>query len=210
MVPSGAASTEHQRFAVVPLSRANAFLVPLDARTAARRSLSEYAALRPFATRAVRVLLATAWRLGLPEHLLRGRAELPTGEQTLLGHLGRVLDEPRLTFATGLRRVGSFYTPVLQLFRTDGTPVAYAKIGWDDVTSAQVRAESDALLRVADAETHAFHAPGVLWRGPWEHLELCVTAPLPSASRRVPKAELPPIAPLREVAEVDGALVHLP
>jgi hypothetical protein len=142
--------------------------------------------------------------------VLRGRAELPTGEQTLLGHLRRVLDEPRLTFATGLRRVGSFYTPVLQLFRTDGTPVAYAKIGWDDVTGAQVRAESDALEHVAAAHTRAFHAPRLLWTGAWENLELCVTAPLPRESRRVPKAELPPIAPLREVAEVDGALVHVP
>jgi hypothetical protein len=210
MVPAGARSEERQRFAVVPLSRANAFLVPLDSRTAARRSLSEYSALRPLPTRVVRRLLAAAWRLGIPEHLLRERAELPTGDETLLGHLRRTLDEPRLTFATGLRRVGSFYTPVLQLFRSDGTPVAYAKVGWDDVTSAQVRAESDALERVAAAPARSFHAPTVLWAGTWGHLELCVTAPLPRASRRVPEAALPPIDPLRDVAAVDGALAHLP
>ena len=75
----------------------------------------------------------------------RPRATLPAGDETLLGHLREVLGEPALTFATGLRWVGSFYTPVLQLFRPDGMPVAYAKIGWDDVTTGQVRAESDAL-----------------------------------------------------------------
>jgi hypothetical protein len=195
-----------QQFAVVPLSRRDAFLVPLDSRAAARSSLSEYSGLRAFPKRVVRQLLAAAWVLGLPELVLRSRAALPAGDDTLLGHLRDVLSERSLTFATGLRRVGSFYTPVLQLFRADGTPVAYAKIGWDRVTSAQVRAESDALALVAAAAPQTFHAPGLRYAGEWEGLELCVTAPLPSRSKRVPASELPPVRPLDELAALDGPM----
>ena len=185
---SEAQQQESQEFAVVPLSRSNAFLVPLTSRRASRRSLSEYSALRPLPKRVVREVLGAAWTLGLPEIVLRRRAVLPTGDETLLGHLRTVLDEPALTFATGLRWVGSFYTPVLQLFRPDGTPVAYAKIGWDDVTNAQVRAESEALQLVDAAAPRRFHAPAPLHAGPWGRLELSVTAPLPRRSRARPES----------------------
>jgi hypothetical protein len=210
IAPAGAQSADTQRFAVVPLSRSNVFLVPLASRAVARHSLSEYTALRPLPQRIVRRALAYAWASAVPERLLRGRAVLPSGDETLLGHLRELLGEPALTFAAGLRRIPSFYTPVLQLFRPDGTPVAYAKIGWDDVTTAQVRTESDALRRVAAAHTTTFHAPRVLATGPWDRLDLSITAPLPRRSARVPKASLPPVEPLHEVAEVDGPLVRVP
>jgi hypothetical protein len=207
LAPAGVAPGTEQRFAIVPLSRRDSFLVPLDSRAAARRSLSEYGALRSLPKRVARQALGAAWTIGLPEVVLRGRATLPAGDDTLLGHLREVLGERALTFATGLRWVGSFYTPVLQLFRPDGTPVAYAKIGWDDVTTAQVRAESDALALVAAASTDLLHAPGLLHAGPWQHLELCVTAPLPRRAKRVPSAHLPPVLALHEVAALDGPVV---
>ena len=206
LAPAGVAPGAEQQFAIVPLSRRDSFLVPLDSRAAARRSLSEYGALRSVPKRVARQALGAAWTVGLPEIVLRGRATLPAGDETLLGHLREVLGEPALTFATGLRWVGSFYTPVLQLFRPDGMPVAYAKIGWDDVTTGQVRAESDALALVAAASTDLLHAPGLLHAGQWHHLELCVTAPLPRRSKRVPSAQLPPVLALREVATLDGAV----
>ena len=208
LAPAGNASGLEQRFAVVPLSRRDAFLVPLDSRAAARRSLTEYAALRSLPKRMVRSVLGAAWTFGLPEVFLRGRAQLPAGDGTLLGHLRDVLDEPALTFATGLRRVGSFYTPVLQLFRPDGTPVAYAKIGWDTVTGAQVRAESEALALVGAMPTERLHAPGLRYAGSWQHLELCVTAPLPTRAKRVPSAHLPPVLALFEVAALDGPITN--
>jgi hypothetical protein len=92
----------------------------------------------------------------------------------------------------------------LQLFRPDGTPVAYAKIGWDGVTNAQVGAESEALRAVCAAAPRTVHAPVLLHAGPWQQLELCVTAPLPPKSRRVPRRHLPPVHPLVEVAALDG------
>ena len=128
---------------------------------------------------------------------LRGRAQLPAGDGTLLGHLRDVLDEPALTFATGLRRVGSFYTPVLQLFRPDGTPVVYAKIGWDTVTGTQVRAESEALGSLARCRPSGCTRPGCATRGAGNTSSLCVTAPLPTRAKRVPSAHLPPVLALR-------------
>jgi hypothetical protein len=201
--PSGS-TVDNARFAVVPLSHRDVFLVPLETPAVARRSLTEYSALRSIPKRVVRYALGESWRVRLPEVVLRRRATLPTGAGTLIEHLCSVLAEPRLTFATGLRRVGSFYTPVLQLFRPDGTPIAYAKIGWDGVTGRQVRAESDALRLVTTAEPTLFRAPALLYAGRWQHLELSVTAPLPPDARRVPSSHLPPVLALREVAALDG------
>jgi hypothetical protein len=204
LAPAAADGGEAQRFCVVPLSRRDAFLVPLDSRAAASRSLSAYSGMRTRPKRLVRRALAAAWAFGVPEMLLRTRATLPTGRGTLLDHLRGVLDEPQLTFATGLRRVGSFFTPVLQLFRTDGTPVAYAKIGWDAVTAVQVRAEADALALVRGADPVAFHAPYLVHAGEWNGLMLCVTAPLPARARQVPEALLPGIDALAELVHLDG------
>ena len=157
----------------------------LDSRTVGRRWLSEYGALRSLPKRVARQALGAAWTIGLPEVVLRGRATLPAGARRCWAISREVLGEPALTFATACAGSGRS-TRRCATVPSDGTPVAYAKISWDNVTTSQVRAESDALALVATGTTDSLHAPGLLHAGQWQHLELCVTAPLPRQSKRVP------------------------
>lgn len=187
---------------VLPISRHNRFLVPLGANRATAASLAGYAALRPRPQRFVRRALAAAGRVGALGCFPAPRATI--GDGPLPAWLRDRLGEPALVFACGLRRSGAFATPVLQLFRPDGTPVGYAKLGWDPVTRAQVAAEADALVRADGLAT--LRAPRLLAAGTIGELEVCVTAPMPPRVTRLVADDVPSAAALREVAGLDGPL----
>jgi hypothetical protein len=186
---------------------AGEFLVPTTSRRAAVASLRSYNRLRPARVRAARAALATAFRVGAGRAVSRPRRlTAPSGSALLLEHLATVLDEPALVFA-GTEKGGSgFVTPVLQLFAPSGRCVGFAKIGWDPVTDAMIRAEADTLDLVARVGLRTVGVPQVAWRGRWEELELVVTAPMPGDVHRFAASELPPVAPLRDVAALDGPL----
>lgn len=187
---------------VLPISRHNRFLVPLGANRATAASLASYAALRPRPQRLVRRALAAGGRAGVLSLLPVPRAAI--GDGALVAWLRERLDEPALVFACGLRRSGAFATPVLQLFRPDGTAVGYAKLGWDPVTRTQVAAEAAALVRTVGLAT--LRAPRLLAAGTSDDLEVCVTAPMPPRVQRLSADFVPSAAVLREVACLDGAL----
>jgi hypothetical protein len=129
----------------------------------------------------------------------------PAGAPVLLDHLAGVLGEPRVLFAATEKGGSGFVTPVLQLFSPDGRSIGFAKIGWDPVTVAMVRAEGDAML-LARSALPSVTVPEVRWCGDWQDLAVLVTAPMPSRARRLRPAELPPVAPLADVAVLDGPL----
>jgi hypothetical protein len=187
------------------------FLVPSSSRRAAARSVLAYNRLRPMKVRAARGLIGAALWAGAAGRISEVREITADPDAAvLLDHLARVLGEPRIVFA-GTEKGGSgFVTPVLQLFSPDGRSVGFAKIGWDPVTTAMIRAEADALQLAARAGWTSVSVPAVTWRGAWEGLELLVTAPMPRGARRLRLTELPPIEPLLDVVTLDGPIVRRP
>jgi hypothetical protein len=186
------------------------FLAP-TARRAAAASLLSYNRLRPARVRAARAGLAAAFRVGAGGLVSRRRTlRAPATHARLLAHLATVLDEPDLVFA-GTEKGGSgFVTPVLQLFTPTGRCIGFAKIGWDPVTVGMIRTEADALARVAEVGLRSVGVPELAWRGPWLDLELVVTRPMPRSARRLPARDLPPVAPLLDVAALDGPVERRP
>jgi hypothetical protein len=185
------------------------FLVPASSRRAAARSVLAYNRLRPLKVRLARSMIGAALWAGAAGRISESRDMVaPPDAAVLLEHLAAVLGEPRVVFA-GTEKGGSgFVTPVLQLFSPDGRSIGFAKIGWDPVTTAMIHAEADALELAGRAGWSHVSVPDVAWRGPWEGLELLVTAPMPRNARRLHGSELPPIEPLHEVAALDGPLVR--
>jgi hypothetical protein len=189
--------------AVVPPRGTGRFLVPTASPAAAARSLTAFNRLRPWRRRASRAAIAATLRIGLGGPLLsrrvvvRGRAGDATSDladRWLVEHLRQVLGEPELLVAAGLRAGDTFAKPVLQLFRPDGTPVAYAKVGWNDVTRPRVRTEADVL---AGWPTEGRGVPGVmvprlLHAGEWAGRVVAVTAPLPADARRLRRSDPAP------------------
>ena len=181
----------------------DAFLVPLDfahrCAPFARRSTRRCGRSRSVSSAQV---LGAAWSFGLPELVLRRRAVAADRRRDApRAHLRTVLDEPALTFATGLA-VGRL---VLHAGAAAVPPGRHAgRVRQDRLGRRHERAGArrvgGAAARGRRGAPSSSTRPRSLHAGPWEHLELCVTAPLPRRSKRVPSAQLPPVLALYEVA----------
>jgi hypothetical protein len=199
-----------EQFAVTPGGRDRAFLISLGCRRGAASALTSYNALRPASRRAVRAALGLGLRSGVAAPFLRTRVDIgvratltaaQAGEALVSGHIASLLGRDKVVLACG-GGSGPYRKPVLQVFATDGTPLAYVKIGWNSWTRDAVRREADALRSCAARSAKGrLGAPGLLHHGDWRGLELLVTAPLPSRVRP-PAPQLPSASFLREICEL--------
>ena len=209
LAPAGERTRAEQRFAVVPLSRRDSFLVPLDSRAAARRSLTEYAALRSLPKRVVRSVLGAAWTFGLPEVFLRGRAQLPAGDEHAPRPSPRCARRagPHLRDRTAARRVLLHTRAPAVPARRHAGGVRQDRLGHRH-RRASARRIGGPRARWPRCRPSGCTRPGCCYAGSWQHLELCVTAPLPTRAKRVPSAHLPPVLALFEVAVLDGPITN--
>jgi hypothetical protein len=186
--------------AVVPPRGRGRFLVPVGPPRVAAGSISAFNRLRPAKTRLVRSALASAIRVGASGPLMGNRVKV-TGrsdgsaelaDRWLVDHLRQVLGERELVMASGLRPGDTFSKPVLQLFRPDGTPVGFAKVGWNDVTVPRVRNEAEVLAGWDRERSSRLAAPQLLHAGEWAGRYVAVTAPMPPSSRRLRRRDTSP------------------
>lgn len=178
-------------YAVVPDLRHARFLVPLASPAAARASLLAYNRLRTPLVRASRRLLATGY-FGPLRGIAPGdrlhvyvRSDAPTDEQraaTLEWTFADLFGRP-VAAAIGLRPVTPNRKPVAQLFDLSGSPLGYAKLGWNSYTSSLVTAEA-AALRSLEVDPHeGVHVPSLLWNGAWQGVAVVISSPLPTGVR---------------------------
>lgn len=181
------------------------FLLPLD-RSVASRMCRSYNLLRPPRRRIERSLLALAIRVGLIEIVTSRAPDLQTSFDTLPPHRS-LLDElgdrlgTELQVGVGLGSLDTWWKPVLQLFDSAGDPVAFAKVGWNDVTSSLVSNEGATLRAIVDHVVDPI-VPRPLEVFRWGPLTVAVTAPLPLGCRRLDGASIP--APPRAMTAALG------
>ncbi|GIH76242.1 hypothetical protein Plo01_26710 [Planobispora longispora] len=200
-----------ERYAIVPDPARARFLVPLTTRASAAASVGRYNGLRPLRTRAARTLLGLGFRSGLAPLLMRrtlvisAPGDLPDAslaDHLLTAHLSGILGGP-LAAGISVREPDPNLKPILQLFRPDGQPAGFAKIGWNEATRRLVTREA----RATAAVRHAVPArlPELVHHGSWRGREVVVTAPLPPGVRRHPDPDRPldPRIPL-SIAESTG------
>jgi hypothetical protein len=193
-----------EQFAVLPSWAGRSYMVSLAARQGSASALTSYNGLRLARRRPARQLLGLALRTGLAQPLLGTKIDIGAAAGStaadlagslISDHLGELLGrQVVIAFGAGS---GPYRKPVLQVFGTDGTPLGYVKVGWNDWTRAAVRREAAALTACA-ARPMQLGVPGLLRQAEWRGLELIVTAPLPPGVRmtwRLPEVDL-----LREIA----------
>lgn len=99
------------------------------------------------------------------------------GADSMERHLAEVLGtDVRIGVVLGPRRVNQ--KPVLQVFATDGTLLAFAKVGHNPLTAGLVRHEAASLAAVEGLRPRSFRAPEPLHAGQWAGLDLLVMSPL--------------------------------
>jgi hypothetical protein len=210
-LPAGFSLAE--QFAVLPSGSGRSFLVSLADRTGASSALTSYNALRSPRRRLARSIIGLGLRAGLAQPLLSTKIDVGTkagaaAEQlaadVLTEHLGRLFERGQVVMAIG-GGSGPYRKPVLQVFGTDGSPLGYVKVGWNDWSRDAVRREA-AALRACAAGPMGFGVPALLHHGTWGGLELLVTAPLPAGVRRLRTgSRLPAAGLLREISEMSRA-----
>lgn len=204
-----------EQFAVLPAGAGRSFMVSLAARAGASSALTSYNALRSPRRRLARSVIGLGLRTGLAQPLLTTRIDVGTAvgaapEQLatdlLSEHLRRLLRRGPVVMAVG-GGSGPYRKPVLQVFSTDGTPLGYVKVGWNDWTRDAVRREA-AALRACAARPMGFGVPALLQHCSWGDLDLLVTAPLPAGVRRQRTgSRLPAPSMLREISELSQSYV---
>jgi hypothetical protein len=211
-----------EQFAVLPAGRGRSFLVSLAARAGASSALTSYNALRSPRRRLARSVIGLGLRAGLAQLLLTTKIDVGTAAGAAPEQLAAELLSERLRQLFGRGPVvmavgggsGPYRKPVLQVFGTDGTPLGYVKVGWNDWTRDAVGREA-AALRACAARPMGLGVPALLHHCTWGGLDLLVTAPLPAGvRRRRTGSRVPAAGLLREISELSepyaGELVTSP
>lgn len=200
------------QLALLPAAGGRTFVVSLGSRRGSGAALTAYNALRPLRKRLGRAALGTGLRTGMAAPFVRRRIDIgiadsltpdERAECLLTEHLGSLLGSDRVVVAFG-GGTGPYRKPVLQVFASNGTPLAYVKVGWNEWTRQAVRREAAALRACAD-RTLQLGVPAVIAQSDWNGLEVLVTAPLPAAVRHIgSEPALPAVSILREINSLSG------
>jgi hypothetical protein len=95
--------------------------------------------------------------------------------------------------------------PVLQLLRSDGRVIAYAKIGWNDLTRELIENEHRVLTSWEARPPATFAVPRALGSTTWNRLSILLVSPAPHRLfRSGPRNAPPPSRTVREVGALGG------
>lgn len=121
---------------------------------------------------------------------------------SLVNHLSDVMRE-QITVGIHLGPPRANQKPVLQIMRSSGECIAFAKVGINPLTCERVASEISALQRVTEADLTHLSVPRVLHHGTWNSLAYVVLAPVQTwAAEGIRKSSR--LAAMRELAEVFG------
>lgn len=212
--PRGSIGMSVNDYLVFPSAKRPHLLVPLTSRRAAARCIRQSTAATKVPQRMARAAISTAIHAGLAQRLLRTRVQLPPVDgsdgASLPAFLQQIVDRPDVVMAITIGPVRANRKPVIEVLTTDGEPLAYVKVGWNDVTRPLVRKESEVLDRLHRRipEPQYFRVPEVIHAGTWHDLEILALRPAGETPWRRARAHLtPPLPSTREVSELWGRRV---
>jgi hypothetical protein len=194
-------------FVYVPSAARPKLLIPAASRRAAAGAVRRYSD-RTSTTAVVRTEgLRLALRTGVGQRVMRDRmwitATASDGAATIQSYLEDCLDEPVfLSLSVGPVRANR--KPILAILRADGTTLAFAKVGINDVTRALVRAESAALRGLDRGRGSCVRAPEVLHHGQFNGFEVLVLGALPTGGTRRRRSRAAVTSAMKEIAEGSG------
>jgi hypothetical protein len=202
--PAGATSSTAPRLGVVAGRSGPRFLVPVSHPAAASAACLAYLGLRDARTRLQRGAVGWALRARAGRFVAKEELVADAGPGSLLHRLEELLHddehEPGLAVGIGLGHLDEVWKPTLQVFRSDGTPAAFVKVGLGPVGDRLVGTEAETLAAWGRHPDPRLVVPELIADETWNGLRLAVVAPLPTDVRR-----LPPGAPSAwAVRELDG------
>jgi hypothetical protein len=196
-----------ERYVLLPSARRPQILAPASAPGPAASAVTQFSNGAAPRARLAAAAVAGALRAGVAQRVLRGRASVSVAPDVADGdlpdlvlshHLARVLDLPRADLAVRVGAARPNGKPVVQVSAPGGRIVAFAKVGWNELTRGLVAAEAAALRRLGASPARAFAVPDLLHAGDWDRS--AVTAVAPATGGRPHVSPAPPAAATRELA----------
>ena len=177
------------RYVVLPSLRRPGMLVPAGSRRGAAAAARQYLLVPGRKGTAVTRAAAAALRSGLPQRLGRSRLGVHVAAGVADAELPDLVLRHRLAALLGARdvelivRVGANRPngkPVVQVGEPDGRVLAYAKVGWNELTRPLVAAEADALQSFATRPDppRTFRVSRLLHSLDWQGNTVTVVEPL--------------------------------
>jgi hypothetical protein len=201
-------------FRALPNARHPYLLMPIDSRRAAAGSVHHIGNPLKRRVRVAESALSLSFQLGVGQRVLNQQLHVCVPEElaeqpTLIDRARSLMGDDDLTAAVILGRDRPNRKPVLKLLRRDGEPVAFAKVGWNDVSRALVRHEAAVLAGLADDPPRSFRVPSIIAFDRQDEIDLLLVTPMPQASglRGGPPSSAPMRA-TREVAATPGITWH--
>jgi hypothetical protein len=196
-----------ERYVVLPSPRHPQILAPAAAPRPAAAAITQFSNGAPARARLAAAAAAAAVRAGVAQRLLRARASISVApgvgnadlpDLVLSHHLARALGLPRADLAVRVGAARPNGKPVVQVSAPDGRVVAFAKVGWNELTRGLVASEADALRGLAASPPASFAVPELLHAGDWGGA--AVTAVVPAMGGRPHAVPDPPPTATRELA----------
>lgn len=197
-------SWKRHRYVAIPRVEVPRYVVP-EGRQAAAAAMRHFNSGGSMPTRARnRLMRASLAALGI----LPGRSERLHPVQTdsadsIESYLSQVFQQPvRIAIYFGPPRANR--KPILQVIDHQNRPIAFAKVGINNVTRRLVKREGQALQRLARYRLGGIRIPEVKRMDQWNGLEILILSPLPTwrADHRVTPAER--CEAMRTVSEMAG------
>lgn len=195
---------DDRRMFVLPGADRPRFLVSAEPRVAVSTlrtfndSMSQPARMR-------KAMLGAVIRLGL-DGLIRlddvvVGSSVPKGEPTLLDYLASALGhQVEVGVALG-RELRPNMKPVLQVLTPRGDLVAFAKVGWNELTNGLIDNEASSIRALHGSRLGTFDLPDLLHVGVWEGRGILLVSPGPRPLiRRCARNAPPPISVEEEVS----------
>ena len=184
-----------ERYWLLPTPGRARLLLPAANRRVTAGSANNYRRLRSPRERTARATIGAIARSGSPIGLQLLHLEAPAANaaasRTLpTSAIAAALGRTEVYAAVGIR-TGANAKATLQLVDASGTPVGYAKLGWNPTTDEYVSTEAAALAAVSIGNATA-RAPGVLASFEYAGHPVVVTEPLPFDVRSVEGRVAPP------------------
>ncbi|MDQ4094728.1 MAG: hypothetical protein M3174_00760 [Actinomycetota bacterium] len=194
-------SATGESYAIVPSAARARFLFPAGRPRLVGKALRAYNRLRPARVRALRAAAALASSVGAERLVARDVLEVTVaGEgEGLRSFIARVLGRDDIALLVGLAPRGPNRKPLVQVFSDRGDPLAFAKVGWNEVTARRVRREAAALTAFGPRAGDVVAVPELIYEGVWQGLQFTVSAPMPLAVRGYPARGPFPVAAARAV-----------
>jgi hypothetical protein len=157
-------------------------VLPLDNNAVAAAPLIRITGASTRWDRARRRLVWAGVRTGAVRPLLRPRTTVPLRRDdrsalSLHEYLETALSERNLSISVSFGPMRTNQKPVVRVMRRDGDTVAFAKVGWTDLTAELVRHEARFLAETSKSPIPGVRTPQLLHVGEWRGSQVAVFSP---------------------------------